>query len=133
METVILTARLPRRELALAAFSAGMVDCTVAEISRYAILRLSGIDHESAKTEATASRKPVKSLAHDMTETVDVPVSAQVSKEALEAIKSKLPDASPSTIYRYALIALSHDDSDAALEAAQRPHGGGWTKGKPRK
>lgn len=106
------SAKLPHRELVIAAYTAGMLGCTKAEITKYAILRLIGHEHESAKALATSSRTTVDALSDtEEITTVRLPV------EWIEAAQEKVPNANASTVYRFALTRLTMPEDQALAES----------------
>lgn len=133
MTNTALSAKMPPRELAVLAVMNGLVDWTPAEVSRYALLRIIGRTHDDACKLARTSNKSIRENIDQMQTTTDKHFSVQIPQEWLDTAKNLHPELNNSTLYRYAILRLSGNNDEAALEMATRFHGGGWTKGKPRK
>jgi hypothetical protein len=118
MPTKTLSAKLPPREFAIAAWQAGMVDATKAEILSYSLLRLAGKTHEQAKALIIARRD----TAQFSEDTGDTQMSVRVPVEWLSQAIRKHPDMSPATLFRYSLMRLTEAD-DRAMERAIRKRG----------
>lgn len=112
-----LTARVAPRELAIVAYHARMTDASIAEVGRYAILRLAGYSHDDARERALSSRS---------TPSIDGPdrvIGFTIPKEWLEAARENVPGDSSNTshLFRYSLARLTSDDQEAIELATRRP------------
>lgn len=114
MATTVLSAHLPKRELAIAAFEAGMVDATRTEIVKYSILRLAGYSHDDAKKLALSHRTTVEYSDDNQK------VSVRMPEEWVEIAMAKYPEFSKSTLFRYSLIRLTSDHAESIRYATRK-------------
>lgn len=115
MATGVFSARLPQRELVMVAWKAGMLDCTTAEVTKYAVLRFIGHSHEEARELALSLRNTVDTvLDTEKTTTVQMPT------EWIQAAQKKMPDASKSTLYRFMLTRLTMAENEALAESTKK-------------
>jgi hypothetical protein len=132
MAELTITARVNPMDVSRAARRANFLGSeSRATVVRYAMLRAIGYTDSDARI--TAARKPLNADA-GMVVTGEQ-VSAKIDSDLLAEIESHYPEGitDRSTFIRYSLYRAAEYSHEEALDEATRPHGGGWTKGKPRK
>lgn len=126
MAAKVLAARISVKDLGIAAYALGMTDASKAEIAKCCILIQAGYKPEDAKREVLATRKPITELTDDK----DV-FSIKVPEQWAEKAQERLPDLTPSQLFRYSVFRIA-DSHKEALARATEPRQG-WPLGKPRK
>lgn len=120
---VTVGARMPPRELAIAAVMAGIPDATIAEITRYAYRRFLGDKPEEAKRIALSNRN----TAANNPNANDELIVARIPKEWTEEVHNRLSGMNASTMHRYVIASIATDDAEEAMTLATRK------RGRPRK
>lgn len=116
---VTVGARMPPRELAIAAVMAGMPDATVAEITRYAYRRFLGDTPEEARNVALSNRNTAAGNAN----VHDELIVARLPKEWVEEAQNRMSEMNASTVHRYVIASIATEDSQEAMSLATRKRG----------
>lgn len=117
MTTTVLTAQIPERELAIAAFTLRMTDCSRAEISKAFILaELEGYTPDQAREAVLAQRRSPQFSSPVDTHTLSVRVPDDWATRA----RDRYPDMTPSQFFRYCCHRLTESPDEARKRALYR-------------
>ncbi len=123
MATKQLSAQIPDRELAIAAWALGMTDCSHSEIGKAIVLTAAGYTREEAKAMALSLRNTVRMTEAKSVRSFYVP--EQWLKAAMDHEETP-KDLSPSERFRYWCARLTESRQEA-IERAKvlqgRPRG----------
>ncbi len=123
MATKRLSAQIPDREIAIAAWALKMTDCTISEIGKAVVLTAAGYTPQEAKAEVLSLRKTVQMTDANVIRNFLVP---DAWLEAAMDHEETPKDLSPSERFRYWCARLTESRQEA-IERAKvlqgRPRG----------
>lgn len=125
MPTKLLAAQISAKDIAIAAYTLGMQDASRAEVVKCCILIQAGQTPDNARREVLGMRKPIE--WSDDTDVFGVKVPEQWVKDA----ENRLPNLSPSQLFRYSVLRVAESHSEALKHATEPKRG--WPQGRPRK